>query len=517
MRLLVLIVILLALTLRPSPAAEEKGDVGDAALIREAFIKSAAQQKVLRIGLLDCIAYALRKNNDIRIARIEPKLKSDDVRIAQSAFEPTLNAEYTLHDTTTESTNIFFPKDSKIRDINFNAALSGKLQTGAEYSLDFLNQRYRSNADISSINPYYSVEPILTVTQPLLRDFGITVNRADIIIAKNNWKQSEEAFRNTAMDVISQAKNAYYTYCYAIEAYAIAEIYLNLARDLMDINKARYGKGLVSSVDLLETEAAVAEREKLLITAENNLKASEDNLKYVTNLVDDPELWNARLELIDMPAFTVEKVDLVQSITDAFEYRPDYIAKKLDLKNRDITIIVKKNALFPTLDAVGSFGLNGLDNNYANALDKVNKHFPDWSVGGTLTIPWGMGDRAKYDQAKLEKARAILDLQRIEQKIILQVRDKVREVDIQFRTERAAREAKDKEEQNYDAQKERYSAGQVSTHDMIDYQEKVSRARLDHMKAIVDYNIALINLDKEVGLTLVKNNVRLEERDEESK
>jgi outer membrane protein TolC len=74
-----------------------------------------------------------------------------------------------------------------------------------------------------------------------------------------------------------------------------------------------------------------------------------------------------------------------------------------------------------------------------------------------------------------------------------------------------AKLSKEKETQNYEAQKERYAAGQVSTHDMLDYQDKLSQAELDYVKALIDYNIALINLDKSRGLTLVKNDIKLEE------
>jgi len=46
---------------------------------------------------------------------------------------------------------------------------------------------------------------------------------------------------------------------------------------------------------------------------------------------------------------------------------------------------------------------------------------------------------------------------------------------------------------------------------MLDYQDKLSRAELDYIKALVDYNVSLINLDKSTGLTLVKNDIKLEE------
>ena len=491
-------------------AEPEEGEPGPS-VTREAFLKSVAQRTILRIGLVDVIMYTLKKNSEIKIARIEPKLRADDVRVAQSAFEPTFTADYLLHEVTQESASIFYPGDQKSRDMPFDAGVSGKLVTGTKYRFDFLNDRNRTNSDITDVNPAFTSEPLVTVTQPLLRGFGITVNRADIIIARNNTRQSKELFKAAAMDAISQGKTAYYSYAYAIEAFGIARRFVESARELVEINRARYARGLASSVDLLEAEAAVADREKLLLDAEYQLKTSEDKLKFVTNLVDDPEVWNATIELIEKPEFSVRPVDLVQSIMDAFEYRPEYRAKKLEVRNKDVAIVVKKNALFPTLDVVGSFGLNGLGDQYDRALQSVNWGYKDWSVGGSLTVPWGSGDRARYDGSKLEKARVLLELERMEERIILGVRDKVRAVDLQFRQEHASQVARDKEAENYAAQKERLAAGQVSTHDMLDYQYKYLKAELDHWQAIINYATALVDLDKEVGLTLVRNDVKLEE------
>ncbi len=147
------------------------------------FMASGAQDRVLRIGLIDCIAYALKNNSEILIKRIEPKLKEDDVKIAKADFEPTFNADYTLHANTEQSTSTLYPGSSKSRDLDFNAGVSGKLITGTEYNIDFLNERYKSSISIQSPNPYYATEPKITITQPLFKDFGILVNKADIIVA----------------------------------------------------------------------------------------------------------------------------------------------------------------------------------------------------------------------------------------------------------------------------------------------------------------------------------------------
>jgi len=476
------------------------------------FIASGTQERVLKIGIVDCMLYALKKNHDILINKINPKLKEDDVKIAQAEFEPEFTLDYSVEDNTEATTNIFQGAgnvNSNERDLS--AGVAGKLYAGTEYSFDVATQRFKNNSPIQTLNPSYSVIPTLTITQPLLRGFGTQINKADIFIARNNKLESISSFKDTVIKAISDVKRAYYNYILFLESYSIEKLAFERVTDLLEINKARYSKGLVSSVDLLESEAAVAQRERVLLAFEAELKKAEDELKYITNIVDDPEVWNAKIELLDKPLFKPEKVDFANAAKNAFTFRPDYEAAKIDLKNRDIRITVAENALLPTIDLTGSFGLNGLGEDYKSALGKANSNYPDLSAGVQITIPWGGGERAEYDQRKLEKAQALLALRKLEQGIILEVRDRVREVNIQAKQVGVARFLRAKEQENYAAQKERYSAGQVSTHDMLDYQDKLSQAELGYVRSLIEYNYAIINLDRTQGLTLVKNDIKLED------
>jgi len=478
---------------------------------RDVRLAGAVGERVLRIGLVDCIAYALKNNSEIKIKRIDPKLKNDDIKIARAAFEPDFSAEFSWHDNTVASANVLEGADTfNSKDVNLNAGVSGKLPTGTRYAVDFYNQKYQSDSVFQEINPYYAVEPKITITQPLFKNFGVVINRADIVLAKNYSLESEESFKDKVMDIISRAKSAYYDYVFSLQAQAIARAALSRAQELLVINKARYAKGLVSSVELLETEAAASDKEKSVIFAEYEVAKTQDNLKLVTNLIDDPDVWNARIELVDKPDFSVEKVDLVECLKNAFIYRPDYSIAKIGLVNRDIKIMQAKNAIFPELDLIGSFGLNGLGEDYVAAIGKMNTNYEDWSAGLKFSIPWGGAERAKLDQKKLEKAQALLAYKKLQDDIILEVRDKVRRMDTGYRQVLTSRISRQKEAENYAAQKERYAVGQVSTHDLLDYQNNLSSAELDYVKSVIAYKISLINLEKSEGMTLVKNDIKLE-------
>ncbi|MFH1779121.1 MAG: TolC family protein [Candidatus Omnitrophota bacterium] len=484
------------------------------AIRRALFIASAGQERVLKIGLVDCIGFALKNNSEVRIKKIEPLISQQDIRIAESVFDPTLNVEASSEDTKEQSSSssFFSPAVSKSHTNKLNIGVGGKTPLGAEYDISFDNKKYKSNAPFQTVNPYNKSEATIILTQPLLKGFGTFVNRANITIAKNNLKKSDQELKSELLQILSDVKKAYYNYLLNLEKQKTAEVSLKRAQDLLGVIQKRYEKGLAHSVDLLEAQNGVAKREDELLAVERSLKLAEDNLKYVTNIIDEPELWNARIEPLDTLNFEATDVDLVESLKQAFEYRPDYEAAKIELMNQDIRIKLKENDLLPRIDLVGSFGLNGLDENYLDALkNEAEGKYRDWSAGVKISFPWGNRQaKAELEKTKLAKAQLLLSFERLQQNIILEVRDAARGINITEKKVLTSLKLKETEEARYAAIEKRFAEGLVSTHDMVEYQEDLSAAQTNYIQSLIDYHDSIVTLDKKIGVTLVKNDVKLE-------
>ncbi|MCK5654932.1 MAG: TolC family protein [Candidatus Aureabacteria bacterium] len=517
--LVILVCCVFCLSLAAETEAEIKELVGK--FEKGDFIESAGDDKVLAVSLNECIEYSLKNNLEIEISRENPYLFTEDVEIAGAEFELKFTAELNFTDSSDPSNSepfnvpglerFFTPEINTFRDGNLSFGVEGKIITGATYEFFFNNNRYKTNSSGKLYNPSYLSEAGLTVTQPLLRDFGTYINRAEIVIAQNNYAVSSEEFQQTVMDIVSETKEIYFNCIFARDAHSIAKDHLKLAQELYGINKKRYEKGLVSSVELLESESAEAGRMSYVIESESAMRNTEDQLKFITNLVSDSKLWNAKLEFVDTPGFDIVEVNLVDELKNAFEYRPDYKAVIISLQNNNIRIKVAENATLPTLDLTGSFGLNGLGKDVKKAVENIDYKHKDWYAGIKIEIPWGGGERAEHEKRQLEKAIALLGLKNLEHNIILDVRNKEREVEVQKRQVEAAGLFKDTARKNYEAQKKRFNAGQVSTHDMLDYQDSLSGAKLEHLRAVTGYQIALVKLDKASGVVFIKNKIRLEE------
>ncbi len=480
---------------------------------KEAFIASAAAEKTLELGMVDCVAMALENNSEIKVKKISTRIEDANVMIQKARFEPDLSFDFTMEDNTELSDMpLFTPSPSKTRTGTFNFGYNEKLVTGTTLGVNFYNLRTRSNSRIQSVNPVFNSEAEVTITQPLLKGFGILVNKADFIIAKNNRQRSHKDFAQEVIGVLTDTKKAYYDLLYRQKQYEIAEVSLARVESLYRVIEAKYDKGAASDVDVLQMEAERARKEGELIASEEALKLSEDSLKLITNLVDNQEFWNARITLLNEPTYEKAEIGLVDAIIKAFDHRPDYASARIDLRNKDIAVAVNRNGMLPTVDLIGSFGLNGLDKVYEKDLAVIGGgRYQDWALGVQVSVPLGSDEeKGKYEKSKFEKKQALINFQRLEQNIILDVRDAVRGVDINYRMLEANAKAKDAQEKQYKAQEERFAAGLVSTHDILDYAERLSKAEADYMKSIIDYNIALIGLAKSEGMTLVNDHITIE-------
>jgi len=505
------IAILLVTSITAPGAHAQEGPAFD----KGVYIASMESRTILRIGMVDCVAMALKKNSEIQIKSIIPKIADANVRQQAGKFDPMLSFDYMMEDDTDNSDRpLFGPNPTKIRTNTINFGYDQTLISGTKLSVDFDTLRTRSNYDTAfqAINPTFDSFAALTVTQPLMRGFGLTVTQADFLIAKNNKLKSVQDFTQDVITTLTDVKKAYYDFQYSQEQYRTAVVSLKRVEDLHMINKEKYAKGIASNVDLLQSESEMARFEQAVAAADGVMKRAEDNLKFITNLVNDEELWNADIVLLDTVSYEKKGSDIMDSFEKAFSHRPDYEAAKIDLKSRDITVIYNKNGMLPIVDLIGSYGFNGLAKNFEKDMGILGSgDYQDWAIGVSVKVPLGNDDaKGKYQKSKHEKQQALLAFKRLEQKIILEVRGAVRDLEIRYRMLEASVKIKEAEVKNYEAQSERFRAGLVSTHDIIDYQERLARAEVNYAGSAIDYNKAIVELARAEGMTLVYDNIKME-------
>src|SRR5207244_13595842 len=101
---------------------------------------------------------------------------------------------------------------------------------GGTYTVSFANSHTNTSNSFTLINPYYSSNLSLQISQPLLRNRSIDSNRHLIRIQKKRLEQTDSDFRQRTIQIISQVQAAYWNLVFALRNQQNQLDSLNLAR-----------------------------------------------------------------------------------------------------------------------------------------------------------------------------------------------------------------------------------------------------------------------------------------------
>jgi outer membrane protein TolC len=478
----------------------------------------------LRLSLRDAVMLALKNNLDIAIANYNPKITAEGIIIAKAVFDPVASLTADANRTKSPTSSVLaqgLGNTLTTKNVDLNASLTQALPFGASYTLGLTNNRFDTTSAFAQppagINPSY--RPVLTfsVTQNLLKNFGVDVNTAPIKIARTNQAISVTQFRQQANQVITSVHTAYWNLVFAIENLEVQKRSLRLARDLEELNKARVRAGVAAPVEVTQAEAQAAAQVQNVILAEKAVRDAEDQLKLIINIPDGERIWARSIVPADKPPFEVAAVSDEAAIQEALEERPDYAAAKLNLQNTDLNLRVARNQLLPSLQFQGSLGLNGLNeldkgfgSSYSGPTGLTSGDFTSWSAALVLSYPLGnRSARSAFIQAKLTDDQTRTSLLNLKRQIVSQVREAVRRIEADVRRVEATRAARALAEEQLRVERKRLEAGVTTTFNVLSFQRDLAAAQASEIQAITTYNQDLANLELVRGTVLEKNRLEL--------
>jgi len=226
----------------------------------------------------------------------------------------------------------------------------------------------------------------------------------------------------------------------------------------------------------------------------------------------------------DKPQFLIsEPIDLSASIKTALQKRPDYLSKKKELDSKNILVQFNENQLYPSLDLIGSFGLNGLsgdaqsitagdfDGNYGKSVEEAfSFDFRSWEAGVKFSYP--LGNRAAKSRllaSKLESSQLLLGIKDLEKNIILEVREAARQIETDVKRIQASRIARKLAEEKLSAEEKKFEVGLSTSFNVLEFQTDLAEEQSNELKAIVDYKKSRVNFRSVLATTLENYNIKL--------
>ncbi len=499
------------------------------------FTPQHAQQREVKMSLEECIMSAVKNNLDVAVQVFDPQIMEATVTRASEKFLPQLQFGYTLQSQQSASYSFLDAEETLLTDYNdWSMRLYQEIPTGGQFYVNLSAYKNESNASFQTINPRYGATLSFRFDQPLLRDFGFSASRREIIIAQNNLNVSDSQFKNTLLNTIYTVEEAYWNLVFTMENLQVMQQSLKLARDLEYKNKKEVEVGMMAPIEVIAAEAEVATREADILQAEVMVSNSEDSLKTLINSFSEAESPLILIRPADAPQYEEREISLDQALKTALLNRPDLQASRYNLQNRELDLSYAKNQLLPDLSLSATYwspGISGTqlvyrDNNPLTGVivneipgsgseslkDALNFRYRNWNVGFTLTFPTNtLFTRAQHAQAELALKQALKQIESQEKQIFLEVRNAVRLVEADFKRVEAYKVARELAEKRLEVEEKKLNVGLSTNYIVLQQQRDLANARSAELRALVDYNLSLAALDRAMGITLDRMNIKVNE------
>jgi outer membrane protein TolC len=478
----------------------------------------AASGATLRLSVDDAVRMAMDENVDLRADRLDPQISDTRVAAAAGAFRPTVNSTVNSNNQLQPPSSFLIPTATRTDVVSTNAGLAQRLPWfGTTYSVSWSTTHTDSNSFLNSYNPLLQSGLGINVSQPLLRDLAIDAARQQLATSRVNRDIAGTRLQESVVHTTAAVKAAYWNLVSARATVDARKSALDLAQELVRVNKAKVDVGTAPPLDLVSAQAEVAADQEQLIIAETAVKQAEDRMRM---LIMDPtkrETWTTTIEASDTPPVATPTLDVDAAITRALSERADLQRSRKDIENAQTSVKYLGNQQLPDVRLNASYQASGLGGtqvlrsggfpgtiqgpgpvtDFGSVVNQLfARDYPTWSVGVSVSYPIGQSaEEANYARAKLERAQADERFKGAEARAIQQIRNAAYQVEMNAKRIETTRAARELAEQRLDAERKRLDVGMSTSFLVIQAQRDLAQTKTNELSAILAYDLSLVDFE----------------------
>ena len=144
--------------------------------------------------------------------------------------------------------------------------------------------------------------------------------------------------------------------------------------------------------------------------------------------------------------------------------------------------------------------------------DILKWKYPDWTVRLVLNFPLeNIFSRASLAKAKLEEEKSQVDRERQEKAIYYELLEIFKNLKNNEKTMESSKRYREMMEKVVEVEEQRYRLGLVQSSEwLFSYQRQLAQAKSDEIQAVINYKLAVAQLEKTMGISLEKKNLTCE-------
>lgn len=498
---------------------------------------SGLRDAPVHVTLRDAVLTAVQNNPAVIAASLTPLAQETGILEAQAQFDPIFGADLGIDRLVAPTANTLQAglldqtPTYRVNNGTWDFSIAKQFRSGGSLGLNWTNRRANESLPFLLLNPQYQPTAAASLTQPLLRGFGLYFTSLRIRLAETTTDAALETYRGAVADFIRAVIANYWAVVGLEERLEVLKGSLELAEKTVRDNRTRVDVGVLPPVAVLESEAEAARRKEDVIVATNDLAQARLQLRQQVYLDSENPFLPQAVQPVDRPSADRIDVTVEDALQIAMDKRPEIRAAKLTIKGSELNTAFAENQSLPALDFVGSIGVNGLagrdippteetaplyEGNYGDSLNRlVDGRFYSYSAGVRIEIPIGnAGARARATRARVEEQQSFTRYRQTVSDVSLEVGRAVADVLSDQERIETTRVARELSEQNLRNQTKRYEVGMVTTTDLLQFQNDLAAAQVAHIQALIEFNISRAELDRAQGTLLSRFNVTIEPRGE---
>lgn len=483
------------------------------------------------LTLRSAIVRAVSRNLDVAVAGLTVPMARKSVVESEAAFDPVMGADAFFGDHRLLTGSVLYTDDySRLKETGAGADIRKRFITGLEGMARLETRRSENNSMADALDPQYRNILLLNLTQPLLKDFGVSVNTTRIAIARKSVEQAVQGYLARARTVALDAELAYLELAKALSVLALRIESRELAAELMDGNRERFRQGMVSVTEVDQAGTAVAARDEAVIAARQQVDIAENVLKDLLEIRPGDSLYGAALGTETVGDGDTSWPTRDRALAAALEKRADLKRLRSAVDAQEIQLAYLDNQKLPRLDLGATLGLNGLagddrpvnlfgsprysglGDTYGDSLESLSEgEGYEWAVDLRVTYP--LGNRAadaRYSRAALEKRQLNLRIDRLEGAIDTQVSNALAAVTRSHERVQVADRFQQLARHTLDQENARLRQGLSDTFRVLNFQDDVIAARIRKVTAVIDFHQGLARLYRAMGANLERHYVMAE-------
>lgn len=465
---------------------------------------------VYSLSLERFVELVVERNYQLQSRDADLIMKKEGILGARAIYEPTLVGSYSrFYNNEQNTAEQIVARQSATYEIEadyYKLDIEGLLPTGAQLKLGTGYTESNDNLKINFTNEIpkqYKLISYFTLTQPLLKNFGVAATETQIRLAEGDAELALQSYRQEMLNVVGQAVASYWELSLAREKMAMRAESVQVAEQILEDNRARLRTGKMAETEVLEAEAGVALRKALELDARKQYVAARNDA--LTMFAAHAVAYSADIDTSE--PFILDKglYDYQASVTRAFQFRPEYLATQRRLAQENIRLAYAENQRWPELDLKASYGLNGLNYDRSDAWDDMSSSdFDTWSVGFEFRIPL-YGDRkttSELAQVKQRKRKALLEMKAIEVALANAVSTSIHSIESATAQAGYSSSVAETNRRLLEIELIRLKAGKSNSRLVLEKEEDYRSAREAELEALVDQKKAVLELEMAEGSLL---------------